>query len=261
MVSVIIPMYNSANTIVKCLSSVINQTYNGEIEILIINDGSQDNSKNIVEKFINEHNHWNIQLINKPNGGVSSARNVGLALARGNFIALLDSDDFWLEEKLEVQMSILDSNTQIDFLGCARNNEVLRIFGNEIISIHKATVKELLVKMFPQTSTAVFKRRLYEEFGGYNENMTHAEDGNLWIRYCANSNFYYLPDSLVITGDGKPNFGHSGLSANLKAMHQGNLFILKDALKNRMISLYLYYCFLGFYKIKHLRRIIITINK
>ena len=252
-------MYNSEDTIITCIDSVLNQTYRGKIEIIVVNDGSKDNSKTIIEEIVkNNNSDIEIQLINKENGGVSSARNQGLALAKGEYIALLDSDDRWLENKLEVQMEILKSNTEIDFIGCARNNEVLEIFGKKIETLHKATVKELLVKMYPQTSTAVFKHKLFQQLGGYNESMTHAEDGNLWIRYCANTNFYYVPDSLVVTGDGKPHFGHSGLSANLEAMHEGNLFILKEAFKERTIGLVSYFFFFLFYEIKYLRRILLT---
>lgn len=262
MVSVIIPMYNAESTVKTCIDSVLKQTYKGKVEIIVVNDGSKDNSKVIIEELIRKNNsNINIQLINKENGGVSSARNRGLSLAKGEFIALLDSDDRWLEIKLEVQMEILNSNTQIDFIGCARNNEVLKVFGKKIRTLHKATVKELLVKMYPQTSTAIFKRKLFEQFGGYNENMTHAEDGELWLRYCTNANFYCIPDSLVITGDGKPHFGHSGLSANLEAMHNGNLFILKEAFKERKIGVISYSLFFVFYEIKYLRRIILTKNR
>ena len=88
--------------------------------------------------------------------------------------------------------------------------------------------------------------------------MTHAEDGNLWIRYCANANFFYIPDSLVITGDGKPSFGHSGLSANLTAMHKGNLFILREARNEKILNLFSYCLFWLFYEIKYFRRIILT---
>lgn len=252
-------MYNSEDTIITCIDSVLNQTYRGKIEIIVVNDGSKDNSKTIIEEIVkNNNSDIEIQLINKENGGVSSARNQGLALAKGEYIALLDSDDRWLENKLEVQMEILKSNTEIDFIGCARNNEVLEIFGKKIETLHKATVKELLVKMYPQTSTAVFKHKLFQQLGGYNESMTHAEDGNLWIRYCANTNFYYLPDSLVITGDGKPHFGHSGLSANLTAMEKGVVFSLKEAWKNKYITLFTYMILYIFYKLKFIRRILIS---
>lgn len=252
-------MYNSENTIETCINSVLKQTYKGKIEIIVINDGSNDNSQKIVEEIIyNNISDIAIQLINKKNGGVSSARNKGLSLSSGEFIALLDSDDRWLDNKLDIQMQILKNNPEIDFIGCARNNEVLKIFGKKIDSLHKASVKELLIKMYPQTSTVVFKKKLFEELGGYNENMTHAEDGNLWIRYCAKAKVYYIPNSLVITGDGKPHFGHSGLSANLSAMHRGNLFILKEVFKERKISIVSYCLFLCLYEIKYLRRILLT---
>ena len=252
-------MYNAESTIVSCVQSVLAQTYTGKVEIIIINDGSKDNSQKIVEEIIKNNNSViDIQLINKENGGVSSARNKGLALAKGDYIALLDSDDEWLENKLEIQMEILKSSAEIDFIGCARNNEVLKIFGKKIETLHKANVKELLVKMYPQTSTAVFKRRLFEQFGGYNESMTHAEDGNLWVRYCTYCNFYYITDSLVITGDGKPHYGHSGLSANLRAMEMGAIFTLQEARNKRIISASLFYSFYIFYKMKYYRRLVLT---
>ena len=256
--SIIIPMYNSEESILRCLKSIINQTYSGCIQIIIINDGSTDSSVNIVNHFISVHNKYNILLVNQANSGVSSARNSGLKIAKGSFIALLDSDDVWLENKLEIQMNILENNPEIDFLGCSRNNEKLTIFGKKIDKLHKAKVIELLIKMYPQTSTAIFKRELFLKFGGYNENMTHAEDGNLWVRYCANSNFYYSPKSLIITGDGKPSFGHSGLSANLKAMFEGNIFIIKEAREKNLISNVLFVCFYFYYVSKYLRRILLT---
>jgi glycosyltransferase involved in cell wall biosynthesis len=258
MVSVIIPMYNAQDSIIKCLESVVNQTYQGAIEIIVVNDGSKDQSQEMVADFARKYSNFYIKLLNQDNGGVSKARNTGLNAARGDFIALLDSDDEWLINKLEIQMNIFHTNREIDFLGCARNDEDLKIFGRKIQKLHHSSIYELLFKMHPQTSTAIFKKELFLKFGGYNENMTHAEDGELWLRYCTKSNFYYLPTSLVITGNGKPSFGHSGLSANLSKMYEGNLFILKQALDNKFINFSSYYVLLMLYKIKHLRRIIIT---
>ena len=258
-ISVVIPMYNAENTIAKSLESVLNQTYKEKIEVLIVNDGSKDSSRMIVEKFIeNNNSEVIIKLINKENGGVSSARNLGLQNATGFYIALLDSDDEWLSNKLERQIEILKNNSEVDFLGCSRNDEQLSIFGKVIKTLHKANVKELLIKMFPQTSTAIFKRELYLNIGGYNENLTHAEDGELWIRFCAKANFYYLPESLVRTGGGKPSFGHSGLSANLEAMQRGNEFIFREARNNKLIGLNFFIFLMVYSKVKYLRRILIT---
>ncbi|RKR10919.1 glycosyltransferase involved in cell wall biosynthesis [Flavobacterium sp. 90] len=260
-ISVIIPMFNSEKTIHKCMTSILEQTYDGVMEVIVVNDGSTDNSKEIVENFIlNNKTQISFNLINKSNGGVSSARNVGLMASSGFWIALLDSDDRWLPNKIENQMQILNENLDIDFLGCSRNNETLKIFGKKINNLHKVNVKELLIKMYPQTSTAIFKKSLFELYGGYNEKMTHAEDGELWVRYCANSNFYYSPQSLVVTGEGKPSFGYSGLSANLQKMHRGNMYILEQALKNKLINVWSFLLFWFYYQIKHLRRIILTKN-
>lgn len=257
LISVVIPMYNASKTIGRALTSVKNQTFN-PLEVIVVNDGSTDDSVSIVEDFIRRFPEISIVLVNKKNGGVSTARNLGMTMARGNFIALLDADDEWIATKLERQKEIMEVNSEIDFLGCSRNNEVLKIFGKKVENLHKASVKELMFKMFPQTSTAIFKKSLFERFGGYNETMTHAEDGNLWVKYCANSNFFYLPESLVITDGGKPSFGFSGLSANLQAMQRGNEFILKDALKNGFITFPFFILLSIFGKLKYLRRIIIT---
>ncbi|MCO5947243.1 glycosyltransferase family 2 protein [Mucilaginibacter sp. RT5R15] len=251
-------MYNASKTIQPCLDSVLKQTYKGRLEIIVVNDGSTDDSLNTLTKYQEDNNIKNLVIIDKENGGVSSARNMGMKASQGDYIALLDADDEWLPTKLERQMEVLLNNNEIDFLGCSRNDEVLRILWKEVKILHKASVRELLIKMFPQTSTAIFKRKLFEQFGGYNESLTHAEDGNLWIRYCANSNFYFLPESLVITGMRKPTFGHSGLSANLREMQIGNEFTFKEAQKEGLISMPFFYFIYSFARIKYLRRIFIT---
>lgn len=256
-ISVVIPMFNSEESIERALDSVVNQSFRA-YEIIIINDGSTDGSLAIVENYRKKSPDTVLKIVSQGNSGVSKARNAGMRAASGDYIALLDADDEWLPNKLEMQMNVLEQHGDIDFLGCARNGEVLKIFWKEINSLHKATVRELLIKMYPQTSTAIFKRSLFVQLGGYNEDMTHAEDGHLWITYCAGANFYYMPDSLVITGSGKPSFGHSGLSSNLKAMHNGNKIILRHARKKRLISAPFFFALTIFGTMKYLRRILIT---
>ena len=108
-------MYNAQNSIIKCLESVIKQTYQGAIEIIVVNDGSKDQSPQMVTDFAQKHSDFTIQLINQENGGVSKARNTGLRVAKGDFIALLDSDDEWLENKLEIQIDYLkDIKLKVD---------------------------------------------------------------------------------------------------------------------------------------------------
>ena len=111
MISVIIPMYNSKDTIKSAVESVLNQTYSEPVEIIVINDGSKDGCEKIVEEIIlNNQTNRTIKLINKPNGGVSSARNRGIKEASGDWIAFLDSDDIWLPEKLQKQVNEIEKN-------------------------------------------------------------------------------------------------------------------------------------------------------
>ena len=94
-------MYNAENVICNALDSVKNQTFPLEkFEIIVVNDGSTDNSFEVVKSYIEKNPDLNIQLINQKNGGVSKARNAALKLAKGDYIALLDSDDEWLPTKI-----------------------------------------------------------------------------------------------------------------------------------------------------------------
>lgn len=104
-ISVIVPVYNVEEYIEECLESIINQTLE-DIEIIIVNDGTEDNSMKKIEKFLSDER---IIVINKKNGGLSSARNLGIKLAEGEYISFVDSDDFI-------------ERTMLEDLYCASNN-------------------------------------------------------------------------------------------------------------------------------------------
>ncbi|HCT9607821.1 TPA: glycosyltransferase family 2 protein, partial [Enterococcus faecalis] len=110
LVSVVIPVYNVEKYVEKCLDSVINQTYQN-LEIIIVNDGSTDNSLSVCQK--KKLSDSRIKLINKENGGLSSARNAGIECAQGEFICFIDSDD-WIElDYIEVLLNGME-NTNVD---------------------------------------------------------------------------------------------------------------------------------------------------
>lgn len=125
--SVIIPVYNTSKYIEKCLNSILSQSMN-DIEIIIVNDGSTDNSEEIIIKWINENQHKiETKYFKKENGGLSSARNFGVKHATGEYITFLDSDDYlapqiykklekYMEDKIELikfKMSTVDENGKI----------------------------------------------------------------------------------------------------------------------------------------------------
>lgn len=261
MISVIIPAYNSGGTIVDCISSVLNQTRIDLIdEIIIVNDGSKDDTVKIVKQHYANENK--VKVISKNNGGVSSARNTGIHMASGQWIALLDSDDVWLPEKIEKQWNEIEHNPQIAFIGCNRNKENLHYGTHAGANLYSLNLKQLLIKMWPHTSTALIRKDVFQTVGCFDEKMHYAEDGEMWNRIVLKYPLYYVAESLEIAGGNKVTFGASGLSANLKGMYEGNVRNIRLLYNDRHISLPFYAFLRFFYWVKYLRRIAITtINK
>ncbi len=114
-VSIIVPVYNVEKYIEKCLNSLVKQTME-DIEIIIVNDGSKDNSINVINKFIKRYPE-KIQYLEKKNGGLSDARNYGLPYAKGEYIAFLDSDDY-VEEDMYEKMYKLAKKENSDMVEC-----------------------------------------------------------------------------------------------------------------------------------------------
>ena len=257
-ISVVIPMYNSSKTILSTLNSVKTQTIL-PFEVLIIDDGSLDESATIVEDFISNNLTLNIHLVKKVNGGVSTARNAGIKLAQGDWIALLDSDDEWLPNKLERQIQVLSENPNIDFLGTNRNGESFSaVLWNKLEHLTKISAKLLLFKNYFSPPTIIFKKQIFFELGGFDENQRYAEEWNYFIRIAQRYNCYLLDESLVITGGRKAHFGHSGLSGNLKQMELGELKNIKDSLNLNIINYFEYIFLIMFSLLKYVRRLLIV---
>lgn len=255
-ISVIIPVYNAEESIEKCLDSIKKQTWKGEFEIIVINDGSTDRSGEILENYRKKNPEMPIQLINQENGGVSKARNTGLKIAKGDYIALLDSDDEWLPEKTEKQMKYLvNKNFRVDFITSLWNDEKVSfpyaIGGNGLVAIN---LNKLLFKVTGQTSTAIFKKKILENTGFFDERQRYSEDANYWMRISENNSMFLLPEKLVIAGNGKKSFGFSGLSANLKEMEKGIQKNISEMYRNKRINLLQYLFYFVFSKLKYIVR-------
>lgn len=259
MISVIIPAYNASKTIEKCITSVLNQTHTAIYQILIVNDGSSDNTVEIVESVIKKNSLSNIQIINKPNGGVSSARNAGMQVAKGEFIAFLDSDDAWLPQKIEKQLIVFEQYPDVFFVGTTMNGMVFKkFFCKKFSKTTEITLKNLLFKNFFQPSTVIMRKEIIEKIGFFDENQRYAEEGNYFMRIAFKYKCVLLNESLLIFGDGKRGFGTSGLSANIKEMEKGELKNLKYARKHLNINFFLYGIAVSFSILKYLRRIVIV---
>lgn len=119
LVSVIITNYNYGNYVAAAIESVIAQDYNA-LEIIVVDDGSTDNSIKIISSYLPK-----VNLVKKENGGVSSARNLGIVHATGKYIAYLDADDFWEPKKISKQIIVLiDSKSQLNYCGIKFIDEI-----------------------------------------------------------------------------------------------------------------------------------------
>jgi glycosyltransferase involved in cell wall biosynthesis len=253
MVSIVIPVYNAASTIIRALDSIKNQTYN-DFEIIIVNDGSTDDSIDVIEKYRIGNPQFKMTIISKQNGGVSSARNEGLKIAKGEYLAFLDADDEWLPYKLERQLQILMNSPSVDFLAAMIIEPDSR-YKNKIKIIN---LKDLIFKNYFQPSTVIMKKEVYQNVGGFNESQRFAEEGNYFMRVASKFKCALLCEKLIVYGDGKKGFGERGLSANLREMEKGELMNLKFAYDNEFVNWPVFMIARSYSLLKYLRRILIV---
>lgn len=197
-VSVIIPTHNRGKAIVKSINSVINQTYKA-YEIIIVNDGSTDDTGKIVEEL--QHNFPFIYYYEYfPNKGANYARNLGVKKSTGNFIAFLDDDDEWLEDKLEMQLKIFEENTNIDLVYTGVNNIYIddNITYVSLPKKYEDVANEILLhNIISTTSTVCVKKSVLLKVGGFDENLPALQDYELWIRICQNYKIYGIREPLI----------------------------------------------------------------
>lgn len=165
MFSVIVPVYNVENYLERCLNSLVNQTYKN-IEIICVNDGSTDNSLNVLENFKNTHSSTNITIISQKNEGLSAARNKGLSTAKGDYISFIDSDDWIDYNYYEVCYNLLSkTNCDIVFtnMKSVKNDEVIPNSRKEISTNDFS--KKMKILQNGSVCDKVFDRKLFTDNG------------------------------------------------------------------------------------------------
>jgi glycosyltransferase involved in cell wall biosynthesis len=184
-VSVIIATYNNAYYIVEAIASIFNQTYRS-YEIIVIDDGSTDNTRQVLEPYLDK-----IRYLYQENKGVSHARNLGLEMARGEFISFLDADDFFLPDKLAKQVAVFDAHPSLGIVhsGWRLVNEK----GEKISDIefwHWYGSLELDLETWvvwkPVTISMMFRKSWIKSVGGFDTRWHHGEDIDLVLRLSVN---------------------------------------------------------------------------
>lgn len=193
MVSVIIPTYNREKTIMKSLQSVLEQTFT-DIEVIIVDDGSTDNTKQII-KSINDDR---IRYIYQDNKGACSARNRGIKEARGEYIAFQDSDDKWQRNKIEIQLSALQHN-QADICFCRfTKHGYSEVEGQISPIIRSGTIKywDLIRNSVVSTQTILAKKCVFQKYM-FDSHIKRLQDYDWTIRVGKECVFYLCDSPLV----------------------------------------------------------------
>lgn len=196
-VSVIIPNYNYAQYVGEAIESVLNQTYK-DIEIVVVNNGSTDNSMDVLTKYSKK-----IRLINQENLGQSGARKSGLEMATGDYIAFLDADDKWAPEKIEKQILLFTPTVELVYCGINLFSEKAQAIIATEIPTFKGSCSDAFIEypgvsiVLSGESTSIFTRSLLEKVGGFDPELNSAAGWDFFRRCSKFSEFDFVPEPLV----------------------------------------------------------------
>jgi glycosyltransferase involved in cell wall biosynthesis len=217
-ISVIIPTYNHAQYIIETVKSVLNQTYR-DFEIIIIDDGSKDNTRDILNSYIDENL---VHYIYQESQGVSAARNTGIKVARGKYSAFMDADDIMLPESLAKRIKFMEKHQDIDFVftdffledtksNCnpypfLKKREMLLSLSPALekqdgttYSFHPSYYKMSIKKdIFPITITIMVRKKCFEDVGYFDVNLRMSQDEDMWLRIMRKYKVGFIDEPLSI---------------------------------------------------------------
>jgi glycosyltransferase involved in cell wall biosynthesis len=196
-VSVIIPTYNSARFLGRAVKSVLNQSMQ-DFEIIIVDDASDDETQKVVDLLREYDDRISYKRLETNSGGAARPKNVGIGLAQGSFIGVLDADDEWMPEKLETQLRCFkDSN--VDVVGCntlivkrgAEKKNRVKVCDNVL---HRILESDYM----GSGSTMMYRKEVLDAIGGFDETLKTGQDWDMRIRLAQNHRFHFVPGAPLI---------------------------------------------------------------
>jgi len=226
-VSVIIPAYNAAWCIRRALDSVFAQDYR-DFEVIVVDDGSSDGTAAILASY-----GAAVRVVSKPNGGLSSARNAGIAAARGEYVAFLDADDRWLPAKLSRQVALLDR--QPGLLFCSTTTKVEAPGGQRLPDWRCGNGQRSALECIfavnayvaGSGSAVLVRREAFARAGGFDESLRSLEDIDMWMRLAALGGFACIDEPLAVIEKSADS-----MSGNLDVMRAAAMRVMR---KNRAL--------------------------
>lgn len=206
LIDVVIPAFNAARYIDQTLESIVLQG-NLVHSVIVVNDGSTDQTAEIVEAFTKQHPHLTVKLISQANAGLANARNTGIQNSTAPYIALLDADDIWLRNKLEQQIELFN-NSSDPRLGVVYTGYELIDENSLAISNKKGIIKpqargdvrsKLLTGNFisGSGSSVLIQSNVFKVVGLFDENLRASEDWDMWLRIAQQFHFDFIDEPLV----------------------------------------------------------------
>jgi len=230
-ISVVIPAYNAQHTILETINSVLQQTFS-DWELIVINDGSTDKTLEVLETIKDAR----LKVYSYENGGLPTARNRGIDLAKGEFISFVDADDLWTPDKLELQLQALEQNLSAgvaySWTICMDNN------GN---SFHPGVAESfqgnvyanLLVGNFIASgSNVLIRKQAIESVGYFDENLKSCEDWDYWLRLATQWDFVVVPKPQIIY-----RLSPGAMSSKLDVMEKYQTLVLERAFASAPLEL------------------------
>ncbi len=198
-VSIVIPTLNRAHLVTRAIKSVLNQTYQF-FEIIVVDDGSMDETEKVVQRIGNKRIKY---IKHQKTMGPGAARNTGIDVSYGDYIAFLDSDDEWLPTKLEKQINLFKKstfNTGLIYCGVAHIDQINRNVKEKWIPKYRGYLFEKSLSsnfIVSGSSTVIVQRKALEKAGKFDECLPSCEDWDLWIRIAKSYYFDFVPEILV----------------------------------------------------------------
>jgi glycosyltransferase involved in cell wall biosynthesis len=243
-VSVVIPTYNREQLIGRSIKSVLSQTYQ-DFEIIVVDDASTDNTKEVINSFNDDRIRY---VRHKQNRGEATARNTGIKVARGEYIASQDSDDVWFPQKLAKQIELLQNTSPkvgVAYTGFWKieNNEKTYIPFSWVNQKEGDIHRELLKGNFIGSPATLIKKECFKKVGMFDERLFHLVDWEMWLRVSKYYHFKFIDEPLLVA-----HYDSDNVSTNQNEFIKSQELILKkhfeDFSKDKEL-LVTYYIYIG----------------
>jgi glycosyltransferase involved in cell wall biosynthesis len=224
LVSVVIPTFNMGHYLPQAVGSALEQSY-PHVEVVIIDDGSTDETQRVVRQWDGDPR---VRVFRQAKSGQPAALNQGMALSRGNFIALLDADDTWAPHKLARQMPLFKGRPELGvvYSDYERMDGQGRPLPKGSTPMHRGWISgALLIENFVPASTTVVRRECFERHGAFDVALKRSHDYEMWLRLSVHYQFDFVPDATL-----RYRIWSGQMSRDYRARYATGIQIMRDFL-------------------------------